>query len=156
MVLEENVSVKALLDPSEMISGDYVWRCYNDFTFQAINDRTILVTCLTVLVCRHASVFPSPAPCLQEDCEAVSRQNGFFSCFSCFLGKQIPQVSVVTHPIVEERIRYSKLKMRAVGCVGLCVFENVIIRIQNDLFDLNCVVACSKYLFGQTENQNFL
>lgn len=33
MILEENVSVKALLDPSEMISGDYVWRCYSDFTF---------------------------------------------------------------------------------------------------------------------------
>lgn len=51
---------------------------------------------------------------------------------------------MVTHPIVEERIRFSILKMRAVGCVGLCVFENVIIRIQNGLFDLNC----SKYLLS--------
>ncbi|KAL6032124.1 hypothetical protein STEG23_019803, partial [Scotinomys teguina] len=33
---------------------------------------------------RRTSVFPSPAACIQEDCEAVSRQNGFSPGFHVF------------------------------------------------------------------------
>jgi hypothetical protein len=62
---------------------------------------------------------------------------------------------VVTYSIVEGRTGFSKLKLRAVEYVGFCAFENVIIRIHNRLFDLNCLVACSKYLFGQTETRIF-
>lgn len=87
--------------------------------------------------------------------EAVARQNCFSLVFSCFLGKQIPQVSVVTYSIVEGRIGFSKLKLRAVVYVGFRAFENVIIRHHSDLPDLNCKGACSKYLFGHTENRTF-
>lgn len=75
---------------------------------------------------------PQPRGLLTGRLKQFPDRTAAFLLVFMFSRKTDSKISVVTHPIVEERIGFSKLKMRAVGCVGFCVFENVSIRIQND------------------------